>query len=232
VNVTYAIVGSAAAVALPVLAVSQWRSRRKKRMADAVPDVVDLLVLCTEGGVGLDAALRHVTEAVRDLSLELASELAIANAELQAGGPRDLALRALAKRTAVPEVRDVAELLIEVDALGTSVGEALRKHSEDSRRRRRERARKKASTLPMKMSAVLAGFFLLPLLVVIAAPIGIQAYQQLFPESATVADSTPAAKTSSRAAEPAPKAADPVAPAASGPAPKPSSTKARRRGAH
>jgi tight adherence protein C len=147
------------------------RSRRRRRLAAAVPDVLDLLAVCTGCGLGLDASLRHVAQAIQLLSPELAFELAKTNADLQSGVDRDKALRGLGRRTGVPDLRSLADLLLEVDALGTSVGESLRRHSESTRRARRERMRKKAALLPMKMSIILPLFFLTPLMTVILVPV-------------------------------------------------------------
>jgi tight adherence protein C len=173
-RVFFVLVGTAFGAVLPGFIIGGMIARRQMRMAVAVADVVDLLVLCVESGLGLDTALRRVTVGIRELCPELATELAVVNADLQAGRHRAEVFRELHERTGVDELRTLTELIMEVDTLGTSIGEALRKHADSMRISRRQKAHQKAATLPAKMSAVLVIFFLVPLLIVIIGPIGIR----------------------------------------------------------
>jgi tight adherence protein C len=166
--------GFAVGALIPWLVVSILADRRRRRLAAALPDVLDLLVLSVESGLGLDAALRRVGESVGELSPDFARELAIANAGLQAGQPRADVFRGLEERTGVTDLQPLTDLFLEVDALGTSIVEALRKHVDQMRVLRVQRAKQKAAKLPIKMSVVLPVFFLLPMFIVVVGPIGIR----------------------------------------------------------
>ncbi len=140
------------------------RSRGKARQRDIVnslPDVLDLLMVCVEAGMGFDAAVARVAEQTDLARSPLHDELLRMHLEMRAGRPREEALRALADRTGVPEVRAMVAAFIQTDRLGTPLGRTLRVHSESARVERRHRAEERAYLAPLKMIFPTV-FFLMP----------------------------------------------------------------------
>ncbi|HEV2149886.1 MAG TPA: type II secretion system F family protein [Longimicrobiaceae bacterium] len=140
---------------------------RQKQMRLALPDALDLMVVCVEAGLGLNQAIVRVSEEIRALSLELSKELALVNLEIRAGTPREDALRNLGERTGVEDLRSLSTLLIQTERFGTSVAKALNVQSDTLRTKRRQRAEEEAAKLAVKMLLPLA-FFIMPALFVIA----------------------------------------------------------------
>jgi tight adherence protein C len=130
------------------------RHRVKKRQKDlqlALPDALDLLVICVEAGLGLNQALMRVAEEIRHVSRLTAEELALVNLEIRAGTPRELALRHLSDRTGVEDLRSLVTMLIQTDRFGTSIAQSLRVHSDTLRMKRRQRAEEAAAKTTIKM---------------------------------------------------------------------------------
>jgi tight adherence protein C len=145
---------------------------RQKEIRIALPDALDLMVVCVEAGLGLNQAIVRVSEEIRGLSPELSKELALVNLEIRAGTPREDALRSLGERTGVEDLRSLAALLVQTERFGTSVAKALNVQSDTLRTKRRQRAEEEAAKLALKMLFPLA-FFIMPALFVIAlAPAG------------------------------------------------------------
>lgn len=172
-RVAFVVGAAAAGAALPGLGLDLLAARRKRRIGAALPDLFDLLVVCVESGLGIDAALRRVTDVLAGHAPELAGELAVVNEALQQGHDRAGALVALEERTGVADLSALSSLVREVDTLGTSVADGLRRSADGIRTAHRFRAQQKAATLPTKMTVALVAFFLGPFLVVVLAPMAI-----------------------------------------------------------
>lgn len=144
---------------------------RQERIRRSLPDALDLLVVCIEAGISLDAAILRVAKDLGTVHPELASELLIVNRKSNAGMSREDALRALYARTGVEEVRALVSHIVQGEKWGTSSGKVLRVYSETLRRLRRQAAEKKAATLPVKMLLPLGLFIFPSIFVVILGPI-------------------------------------------------------------
>jgi tight adherence protein C len=140
------------------------RSRVKARQRDtvnALPDVLDMLMVCVESGMGFDAAVARVADAPEAHSSPLHRELLRMHLEIRAGRARPEALRGLGERTGVQEVKTMVSAFIQTDRLGTSLGKTLRVHAEAARVQRRHRAEERAHLAPLKMLMPTV-FFLFP----------------------------------------------------------------------
>jgi tight adherence protein C len=154
-------------------------SARRKRLLDALPDALDLLVVCVEAGMGLDAAVNRVGDELKLTHKDLSDEFKLLNLELRAGKPRQAALRNLALRTALDEVNSLVTLLIQTDRFGTSVAKALRVYSDSFRTKRYQRAEEIAAKLPVKLVFPLILFIFPSLFVVILGPAAIRIYESI-----------------------------------------------------
>ncbi len=152
---------------------------RKEQIVRGFPDALDLLVVCVEAGMGIDAAINRVAEEIRLSSPVLSDEFRMLNLELRAGKARADALRNLGARADVEEVRSFATLLIQTDRFGTSVAQALRVHSDTMRTQRYHRAEELAAKLPVKLMFPLILFIFPAIIVVIIGPAAIQIYQTI-----------------------------------------------------
>jgi tight adherence protein C len=156
---------------LPDFWLSQRIRERQRLITNALPDVLDLLVVCVEAGMGLDAAVAKVTDPeIMSVTTPLHEEMRRMHLEFRAGRPRTEAMHALGERTGVDEVRKIVAAFVQTEKLGTSLANTLRVHAETSRVRRRLRAEKQAHLAPLKMLAPIV-FFLFPaFLMVMALP--------------------------------------------------------------
>ena len=136
---------------LPNIVLRTMIKSRQREIFENFPDAADLMLVCVEAGLGLDAALVKVTEEIRVKSEALAQELHWTNLEMRAGGTREKSLRNLALRTGVEELGTFATMLTQADRFGTSIGESLRVFSEDLRHKRHVRAEELAAKVPTKM---------------------------------------------------------------------------------
>jgi len=152
---------------------------RKEKIVKGFPDALDLLVVCVEAGMGLDAAINRVAEEIQLSSQVISDEFKILNLELRAGKSRSDALRNLGVRTDVEEVRSFATLLIQTDRFGTSVAQALRVHSDSMRTRRYQKAEELAAKLPVKMMFPLIFFIFPAIFVIVVGPAAIQIYNAI-----------------------------------------------------
>ena len=143
---------------------------RQKEIQIALPDALDMLVICVEAGLGLNQALVRVSEEVETMSSVLSEELQIVNLEMRAGTPREDALRNLGERTDVPDLRALATMLIQTDRFGTSIAQALRVHSDTLRTKRRQRAEEAAAKTTIKMVPPLVFFIFPAIFVVVLGP--------------------------------------------------------------
>ena len=153
--------------------------RRKEKIQKSLPDALDLMVVCVEAGMGMDAAIHRVAKETRSTCPELSDELALLNLELRAGKARQDALRNLAVRTDLETISSLVTLLIQTDKFGTSVAAALRVFSEGFRTQRFQKAEEMASKLPVKLILPLVFFIFPALFVIIAGPAAIRIYQNI-----------------------------------------------------
>lgn len=168
------VVLAAIGLYLPNFIVNSTASERKKEILNGFPDTLDLMLVCVEAGLGLDAAFSRVgTEISRSHPL-IARLFAIVSLELRAGRTREMALRSLARRTAVPEIGAFVTLVIQSDRLGASIGQALKVYAEEMREARKMRAEEKAMRIPVLLSVPLVGFLLPTMVAVLMLPASIQ----------------------------------------------------------
>lgn len=159
------------AIILPVWYLARKVRLRQERIRRSLPDALDLLVVCIEAGISLDAAVLRVARDLSGVHPELADELLIVNRKTNIGMPRADALRGLWTRTGVQEIRALVSHIIQGEKWGTSSGKVLRVYAETLRRQRRQTAEKKAATAPVKMLIPLAIFIFPALLLVILGPV-------------------------------------------------------------
>lgn len=165
----------------PVAFIQYKIRKRKEEITDALPDALDLMVVCVEAGLALNAAFVKISEEFKLSSPTLSEEFDIVNREMVAGKPRQEALRALSDRTGVEEVKSLVAMLIQTEKLGTSLAQSLRVHSDSLRTKRRQRAEEAAAKTTIKLVFPLV-FLLFPaLFVVILGPGFIQIAKILFP---------------------------------------------------
>lgn len=176
-------VSSAALVGvyLPNLFLYWARSSRQREIFESFPDATDLMLVCMEAGLGLDASLVKVTDEMSRRSAALAEELHLTTLEMRAGGTREKALRNLALRTGVEEIGTFAAMLTQADRFGTSIGESLRVFSEDLRHKRQVMAEERAAKVPTKLLAPLVLFIFPSVIMVILGPAVIQIIRTVLP---------------------------------------------------
>ena len=155
---------------LPVFYVRARIKRRQKEIVKALPDALDLLVVCVEAGLGLNQAIVRVAEEIDHVSLLMSEQLMLVNLEIRAGTPRDEALRNLGERTGVADVQSLVAMLIQTDRFGTSIAQALRVHADTMRTKRRQRAEEAAAKTTIKLVFPLVLFIFPTMFVVILAP--------------------------------------------------------------
>jgi tight adherence protein C len=157
-----------------------WRIHaRQHRIRQALPDALDLLVICVEVGLGLDQALLRVAQELRIVHRELSEEFQMVNLEMRVGKTRLEALRELARRTGLEEAKALVAMLIQTERFGTSVAQSLRVHSDDLRTRRRQRAEEMSAKTTVKMVPPLVIFIFPALMVVILGPAVITLLREL-----------------------------------------------------
>ncbi|MGJ7917972.1 type II secretion system F family protein [Massilia sp. LXY-6] len=166
---------------LPNILLNFVVKRRKREIFDNFPDAADLMLVCVEAGLGLDAALTRVAEELLDKSATLAEELQLTNLEIRAGSTREKALRNLSLRSGVEELNSFATMLIQADKFGTSVGDSLRVFSEDLRHKRQVRAEEHAAKVPTKMLFPLVLFIFPSIIMVVLGPAIIQIVRHVGP---------------------------------------------------
>ena len=154
---------------LPDYWLTRQARQRRQQIVEALPDVLDLLMVCVEAGMGFDAAVARIGESARTPS-PLHQEMMRMHLEIRAGRPREEAMRDWAERTGTDEVRRIVTAFIQADRLGTPLGKTLRVHAEAARVERRHRAEAKAYMAPLKMIFPTALFLMPAFLLVAMAP--------------------------------------------------------------
>ena len=166
---------------LPGMWIGRLAKRRQHRIQLALADVLDLLVVCVEAGLGLDQAMVRVGQELEFAFPDLADELRIVNLELRAGKPRIEALKNLADRTGIEDVRSLVSMLVQTDRFGTSIAQSLRVHSDTLRTKRRQRAEEAAAKTGVKMVFPLVFCIFPAIWVVTIGPAAIQFMTVLMP---------------------------------------------------
>jgi tight adherence protein C len=177
----YYVLAAACGYYIPVIWLRRAIAARKNALQKAIPDALDLMVVCVEAGLGLDQAIGRVGEEVKRTHLELSDELNLLSMELRTGVSRSEALRNLAHRTDLEEVRNLVALLVQTDRFGTSIGQALRVHADSMRVTRRMKAEELAAKLPVKLLFPLIFFIFPSMFIVLLGPAAIQMMRVLFP---------------------------------------------------
>lgn len=154
---------------------------RKREIFESFPDAMDLIIVCVEAGLGLDAALARVGEEMHMRSPILGEELHLINLELRAGSSRERALRNLALRTGVEDIDMLVAMLVQSDRFGTSVADSLRVHADSLRTKRRLRAEEAAAKIAVKLLFPLIFFIFPSMLLVLLGPAFISINRVLLP---------------------------------------------------
>jgi tight adherence protein C len=158
-----------------------WKiKKRQRRLRLALPDGLDLLVICVEVGLGLDQSLLRVAQELRIVHPELSEELQMVNLEMRVGKTRLDALRELSRRTGLDELKSLVAMLIQTERFGTSIAQSLRVFSDELRTRRRQQAEEMSAKTTVKMVPPLVFFVFPALLVVILGPAIITLMRQFF----------------------------------------------------
>ncbi len=177
----FGVIFAAVGLFLPYLYISAKADRRQETIRKGFPDCLDLMLVCVEAGLGLEAAMDRVgREMVRTQPL-ISNLLSLATLEMRAGASREDALRKMGDLSGVDEIRSFSTLLIQSDKMGTSVAETLRVYSDEMREKRRLRAEEKAHRLPVLISIPLVVCMLPTMIGVLMIPGVIRAVRTLFP---------------------------------------------------
>jgi tight adherence protein C len=166
---------------IPEIVVGICGMRRKDSIFLALPDALDLMVVCVEAGLGLDQAMRRVSDEMKRTYPILCEEFSLSNFQMQMGRPRAEVLHDLGMRTGVADLRSLAAVLIQADKFGSSVAQALRTQSDSMRMRRRQLAEEKAAKTAVKLIFPLVIFIFPGIFVVLVGPAAITMVRQMFP---------------------------------------------------
>jgi tight adherence protein C len=164
---------------LPVVRLRVVTHYRKKELYRTFPDAIDLLMVCVEAGMGVDAAIRRVSKEIFITSPELAKEFEILSLELKSGKSRNECLKNLALRTDLGDIDSLVSLMIQAEKYGTGVANALKIHAEEMRQKRFSRLEQLAAQLPVKMTVPLILFIFPAFFVVIMGPAAIQVFRNI-----------------------------------------------------
>jgi tight adherence protein C len=166
---------------LPAIVLWIIKKGRQDNIFYGLPDALDLMVVCVEAGLGLDQAMRKVTEEMKKTYHVIAEEFALCNLQLQMGRARNEVLHDLGNRTGVDDLKALAAILIQADKFGSSVAQALRVQSDSMRTRRRQMAEEKAAKTAVKLIFPLVIFIFPAIFVVLVGPAAITMINELFP---------------------------------------------------
>lgn len=165
----------------PNLFISVKADRRRQAIVNGFPDSLDLMLVCVEAGLGMEAAFDRVGREMQNSHPLVAQMLSVVTLELRAGSTRAEALHNMANRTQVTEIRSFATLLIQSDKLGSSIGETLRVYASEMREKRRMRAEERAHRLPVLLSVPLVACMLPVMIGVLMLPAIIRVMRELLP---------------------------------------------------
>ncbi|MBI3284987.1 MAG: type II secretion system F family protein [Burkholderiales bacterium] len=173
------LVAAAIGFYLPNLIVRRLIAARKLTIFENIPDALDLMTICIEAGLAMDAAIARVAQEMNPVAPVISEELHLVTLELRAGNSKEKALRNLAMRTGVEDVDTLVGMLIQAERFGTSIGDALRVHSEHLRTKRRQRAEEAAAKIALKLLFPLIFCIFPALLMVLVGPAAIQIYHAI-----------------------------------------------------
>jgi tight adherence protein C len=177
INIGLAIGAGYIGFYLPNMFIENMIQRRQSSIKDAFPDALDMLLICVQSGMSIEAAFGKVAGEVGTQSLELAEELSLTTAELSYLQDRRQAFENLGRRTGIPGIKAVSTALIQAERYGTPISQALRVMAKENRDMRMAEAEKKAAALPPKLTVPMIVFFLPVLFVVILGPAMIQVFK-------------------------------------------------------
>jgi tight adherence protein C len=177
----WVVAAAATGYYLPDLWLKHCLTERQREVFETFPDALDLMTVCVEAGLAMDAALARVAQEIGLKSMVLAEELQLVTLELRAGSAKDKALRNLALRTGVEDVDALVTLLIQAERFGTSIAASLRVQSDQLRTKRRQRAEETAAKIALKLLFPLIFFIFPSLMVVLMGPAILQIYRVLLP---------------------------------------------------
>lgn len=169
----YIILAFLVGFALPRFVLKRITSNRQRDLRWGLADALDLMVVSVEAGLGLNAAMMKVSSELKDVHTAIAIEFELANLEIRVGRERDEALRNLAERTGVDDLRSLVAMLIQTDKFGTSIARGLRIFSDSLRTKRRQRAEQAAQKAAVKLLLPLACFLFPTLFIAILGPAAI-----------------------------------------------------------
>jgi len=169
-KVAVVVVAFAIGFYAPNIYLSNRIQKRRQKIVEAFPDALDLLLICVESGMSIEAAIQKVSQEIGTQSLELAEELSLMSAELSYLPDRRMAYENLAKRTNHPGIKSVATAMTQAETYGTPLSTALRTMAKENRELRLAAAEKKAAALPAQLTVPMIIFFLPVLFVVIMGP--------------------------------------------------------------
>jgi tight adherence protein C len=164
---------------LPEFILRVITEQRIERMRIGLPDMIDLMVICTESGMGMDAAIARISRELARNYPDLAQEFYLSGLEMRAGATRIDAIRNVALRSCLDDLNDLVSMLVQADKFGTSLAESLRIQADMMRSRRAQRAEEIAAKIPLKLTIPLALFIFPTLLIVLLGPAIIQIFKVL-----------------------------------------------------
>ena len=173
--------GTALGLYVPNLWLRVVTRRRNDALNKALPNTLDLLIVCVEAGLGLSMALKKVGEEIEPTAPKLAKELALVSLEMNTGIPYEKALTNLAERNSLDDLRSLATVLIQSDKLGTSIAQALRVSADTIRTRRHQAAEEKAAKMSVKLTLPLVLFILPATFMIVIGPGIITIIENLLP---------------------------------------------------
>ncbi len=170
---------------IPDIVLRLLTARRQRALFDAFPDALDLIRICVEAGLGLDAAIQRIGQEFKRSAPALADEFTLVSLELRAGSGRPEALRNLAQRTGLKEINAFVTMLIQADRFGTGIAESIRTHADQLRLTRRLKAEEIAATISTRLLFPLIFCIFPALLLVLMGPAGLTIQQHLIPATTT-----------------------------------------------
>lgn len=179
-NLSVSFLLAAVGYQVPTYLLQVMIRRRQDRLDRALPDVLDLMVVSMEAGLGLQSTMNRVADEIRVISPDLYTELQITNGELRTGIPREDALKKLGDRTGVQSVKALVALMIQSERMGASISQALRTQADFIRVQRAQKAEEIAGKLPVKILFPLMFFILPALFIVILGPAAIKMSKTIF----------------------------------------------------
>ncbi len=180
----FLLIAAAFGYYLPNVVLGRLTQVRQRDLFESFPDALDLIIVCVEAGLSLDAAIARSASEMKLRSPVIAEELHLVELELRLGVPRDRALRNLAARTGLEEISSFVAMMLQSDRFGTSIADSLRVQADTLRVRRRQRAEEMAAKIPLKMLFPLIFFIFPSLMLVLMGPAMIQIYRIMLPTMA------------------------------------------------